>query len=487
MDRRYTQSRNQKPVLPPMPPSVDQEIFPPGFSISDSTLPEYRDQLRRYLPRLMKNPNDEEAREELNKLHDLLIRVRITDPYGQQRAVPTPLVELMVGSIPPERIVGKRQYQYHPQNKLMSLWRFAHGDHDYEDDHGARPIHYAALSGNIEVMKHCLHHGSVVLDRSTILREPVLAFAAHSGKVEAFDFVYTMAGWRAKGQIKARQTYGYSLLHAATMSGNCDMVKRVLDKGYVPLSVKSNSWNTPAHSAAESGLPSSVRCLNELGADFTAKNIYGETPLHRAVFSARLNTAEVIASECKVDVGETDGPGWRPTLLHAAAASSSLDCVNWVMRKYSQIPSTSSSASRIPELCFRDADRAPMPGLAAYEDFTQTVLHTAARDSRGDESIRLFDRFSESYLRWNSASIKGAVNSSMDTIFGPSTVTVPRESNPQYIPRLSQVVKQAIVDFALRPMSANATSASADPNKVIVERLQADLPKFELPDIKTVV
>ena len=106
-------------------------------------------------------------------------------------------------------------------------------------------------------------------------------------------------------------------LHEAAKAGDLDSVNHFLDLDAhaVAVDAKDGVGETPLHKAATGGRLSVVARLIAAGANVTVKSLYGDAPLHWAVYGGVAIVATLIAEGADVDV--RDGNGWTP--LHHAA------------------------------------------------------------------------------------------------------------------------------------------------------------------------
>ena len=122
-------------------------------------------------------------------------------------------------------------------------------------------------------------------------------------------------------------------LRSASMSGDVDLVRRLLDDGVEP-SCSDNKHRTALHFAACCGNVQIARLLLERGADPNLQDVVGNTPLH---LSACTNNTEMVTLLLKygTDVTVLDKSGRTP--LHLAEAKLK------ILQNPRDIPSTSTS------------------------------------------------------------------------------------------------------------------------------------------------
>lgn len=108
-------------------------------------------------------------------------------------------------------------------------------------------------------------------------------------------------------------------LHAATSSGNTDIVRRrLLTLPGADKNAKNSSGETFLHHAAQQGHEDVVRLLvTEFGADKNVQNSSGETPLHYAVMGNKESIVRLLVAGLGAEVAAKNNHGCTP--LHVAA------------------------------------------------------------------------------------------------------------------------------------------------------------------------
>jgi FOG: Ankyrin repeat len=90
----------------------------------------------------------------------------------------------------------------------------------------------------------------------------------------------------------ARGNFGMTPLHLAVNMGNREAVEILLNSGADP-NVKDLAGGTPLHWAVASGFPDLIELLLERGADPNARDNAGNTPLHIAAMGSISEVAEI--------------------------------------------------------------------------------------------------------------------------------------------------------------------------------------------------
>ena len=103
----------------------------------------------------------------------------------------------------------------------------------------------------------------------------------------------TVAGCGRQGNSDAEHMPPRVSLHAATLQGNLDAVRRHIDAGS-DLNAKDAYGSTPLVVAATFGKTDAARALIDAGADMTITNNEGSTPLHIAAFLCRTEIVQAL-------------------------------------------------------------------------------------------------------------------------------------------------------------------------------------------------
>jgi ankyrin repeat protein len=191
-------------------------------------------------------------------------------------------------------------------------------------DYG-KPIHAAAEFGNVEVAGYLIEHGASVnavclwpTGGLSLVQATPLWVAAWSGNLKAVDFFV-----KNGGDVKYKSSEGGSLLHAAAMNGNGDVIRYLVGRG---LSVEERSkfpnafpmvrgWAdiTPLGVAADYGQLPAVQALVKAGADVNASFEDTWNALAVAIVSRRKNVVLYLL-EKGANLGKNSGvKNWNTT------------------------------------------------------------------------------------------------------------------------------------------------------------------------------
>jgi ankyrin repeat protein len=199
---------------------------------------------------------------------------------------------------------------------------------------GYRPLHKAAESGSVEVVKLLVDNGADIEARSNGLATP-LWVAANRNRRSAVRFLLDQ-----KAQIEAADKFNNTPLHGAVNAGHCQLVRELLADG-AKYDTQNNAGKTPLYSAAQSGREDVLRCLLEQGADPTIVTVEGWTALHTAAYQGHTRVAEILIQDRRIGLDDgTYAYGYTP--LHKAVESDSVQMVRLILNGGANINSLTS-------------------------------------------------------------------------------------------------------------------------------------------------
>jgi ankyrin repeat protein len=142
-------------------------------------------------------------------------------------------------NIDQELIVAARDSNLPEVSRLLNVG----ADVNAKDNYGITPLHWASLTGHVQVFNELLEH---------------------------------------EADIEAKDTDGETPLHNACCNGHVAVVNELLSRG-ANTEVKDNGGYTPLHDASWTNHLSVVKALLGGGANILAVNNHGELPVHVAV------------------------------------------------------------------------------------------------------------------------------------------------------------------------------------------------------------
>ncbi|MCL2260361.1 MAG: ankyrin repeat domain-containing protein [Fibromonadales bacterium] len=203
-------------------------------------------------------------------------------------------------------------------------------------------IFEAAQKGTVEDVRYFIEQQGVKVDIKNDDGQTPLCLAMfnenneNSLKIAAFLI-------KAGADVDARGINGYSILHAAAMSGYAEFIKFLISKG-ADVKAENVGGETSLHCADS---VEAAKYLIDAGADFNAKDKYGQTPLHTMINGlGRRNGAKVFKYlyEAGADVDAKDNNGH--TLLHVTAEwSGNIEIAEYLISKNAKIDAKDNNDS----------------------------------------------------------------------------------------------------------------------------------------------
>jgi len=132
-----------------------------------------------------------------------------------------------------------------------------------------------------------------------------------------------------RANVNARDAFGDTPLHDASVVGILDIVKFLVEKG-ANINAKNDEGETPLLNASIRGYFNIVQFLVEKGADVNAKNDEGKTPLLNASFYGYFNIVQFLV-EKGADVNAKDN--YNETAFLNACAGGSFEIVKFLVEK----------------------------------------------------------------------------------------------------------------------------------------------------------
>ncbi|XP_076285725.1 uncharacterized protein LOC143211701 isoform X2 [Lasioglossum baleicum] len=252
---------------------------------------------------------------------------------------------------------------------------------DANNNKGQTPLHYAAKSDKLEVVKYLIEEKGANVNVKDNDGQTPLHSAANSDKLEVVKYLIEEKG----ANVNVKDNDGQTPLHSAAKSDKLEVVKYLVDKG-ANVNVKDNDGQTPLHSAAKSDKLEVVKYLiEEKGANVNVKDNDGQTPLHSAADHGKLEVVRYLIEQKGANVNVKDNDGQTP--LHSAAKSDKLEVVKYlieekganvnVMDNYGQTPLHSAADHGKLEVV-RYLIEEKNANIDVKDNYEQTPLHFAA-------------------------------------------------------------------------------------------------------------
>uniref|UniRef100_A0A8C1XBF0 Espin like b n=1 Tax=Cyprinus carpio TaxID=7962 RepID=A0A8C1XBF0_CYPCA len=200
---------------------------------------------------------------------------------------------------------------------------FEGGSTEAETDCGARPVHYAAASGDLTSLKLLMSCSPGCVDCQTGTGATPLYLACQEGHLHVVEYLVKDCG--ANVHVQAKD--GMSVLHAAAHMGHYALVVWlvILLNKYLDLSCQDKDGATALHFAASEGHHRIVNRLLLMGAK-VLKDLWGGTPLHDAAENGELECCRVLLNN-HISPLERDSDGFTAVDL---AEYNEIVCLNLI-------------------------------------------------------------------------------------------------------------------------------------------------------------
>uniref|UniRef100_A0A6Q2XQ92 Ankyrin repeat domain 52 n=1 Tax=Esox lucius TaxID=8010 RepID=A0A6Q2XQ92_ESOLU len=269
------------------------------------------------------------------------------------------------------------------------------------DKRGYTPLHAAAASGQIDVVKYLLRLGSEVnpssakalcIDEPNAFGNTALHMACYTGQEAVANELVNrganvnqpnhrgctplhLAAVSTNGalclellvnngaDVNMQSKEGKSPLHMAAIHGRFTRSQILIQNGG-EIDCVDKYGNTPLHVAAKHGHELLISTLMTNGADTARQGIHGMFPLHLAVLYGFSDCCRKLLSSAGFDINTPDSLG--RTCLHAAASGGNIECLNLLL-------SSGADLSKKDKL-----GRAPLHYAAANGSYQCTVALVSA-------------------------------------------------------------------------------------------------------------
>ena len=174
------------------------------------------------------------------------------------------------------------------RNSRVSMVQFLleNGAEQRLDIHGNYPLHYAAISGNMEIVEMLLRSNKVDIETQNFEGERPVHLAAGCGNMEVVELLLRRGARPSSGGHR-----GNTILHSAAEKCRFEVIQKLLRLGY-GVNAENDHGETPLHLAATNteGMKC-VKLLLKSGARVSAVTNDGRGPAH---FAAESGSVEVM-------------------------------------------------------------------------------------------------------------------------------------------------------------------------------------------------
>jgi ankyrin repeat protein/L-ascorbate metabolism protein UlaG (beta-lactamase superfamily) len=158
------------------------------------------------------------------------------------------------------------------------------------------PLYFAAYRGHLDVVKLLLKKGAKLIGEETKTKDSPLKYAVHGNHLDVAKFLLSQGA-----EIPKNPEDGYTLLHHSAWSGSKELISFLIDNG-IPANSTSKNGRTPLQNAARNNTGEVVSLLLNRGANVNAKNENKKTALYfAAVIGNKENVAILLKAGATVD------------------------------------------------------------------------------------------------------------------------------------------------------------------------------------------
>jgi ankyrin repeat protein len=181
------------------------------------------------------------------------------------------------------------------------------------DSDGSTPLHYAAQRCNVDAIKCLVKNGADIHARTKGGHTPLLSFVAKvcrrgpQGSKSAPTF---RALFECGAQIEAKDDHGETALHlAARLVWHPEMAELLVVEFGADVSARNSGGWTPLHRASAAQVYVLIPLLLRHGADIHARTNKGETALHTSILSYTQPMTIQLLVDNGADIHAQDGNG----------------------------------------------------------------------------------------------------------------------------------------------------------------------------------
>lgn len=185
-------------------------------------------------------------------------------------------------------------------------------------------IHEASAKGDLERVKNMLRINPALLNMVDKTKNTPLHYAASSGKLEVVKFLI-----KKGADLQAKNTYGWTALHSSSYNGYTSISELLITNGINIEDTDIFGW-PPLFRAIQGGHKSMIEFLVERGANINATDRDGQTPLYLSVVKGE---KEIVEYLLKKDAKRALNKGDNETLLHLAASIGIVEIVDLLLKK----------------------------------------------------------------------------------------------------------------------------------------------------------
>jgi len=289
--------------------------------------------------------------------------------------------------IPSAHAIASTIFEAINDNNLEKVQKIIQENHEVlneRDESYCDPLTFAAIAGNLEIMKYLLSQGA---DINTIDRENsnLMHNAAANGHLEVVKYLIDQSF-----DVNAADDNGNTALLFASDRNNIELVRYLLDQG-ADVHAESSNGTTVILNAAFSGNNEMIQLFQDKGLSINHANQWGVTPLMYASLVGNMDIVEYLLEQ-GADVHAISAQG--ETALVWATIRMHFDIAELLMEKGLSY----NDRSETGETMFFSAGKSPMEAVTymvehgadpfAEDTSGTTPLHIAAQ--RGNTEIAAY-------------------------------------------------------------------------------------------------
>ncbi|KAL0215324.1 hypothetical protein P9112_007508 [Eukaryota sp. TZLM1-RC] len=266
------------------------------------------------------------------------------------------------------------------------------GDLTSPDKTGKTPLHYACLSGNLDLVEYLLTLGVPVDIRDSEHSQVPLHFAAKMGHVDCTSLLLQVGV-----DAELADKLGWTAVHHAVAETHINVVKVLIANG-ASLCIQSESGLTPLHLATTRGSLDMVKLvLENCKALVSIEDNQGQTALHYACKFGFEDIGELLLAS-GVDTTVVDDKGW--SALHLAA-NGGFARITYLLLQSGAIPNKLTKQGSAPvHLCLENYLKVKKDGDEAmidrYKETLINLIDNGGRISLTDvNGVSVYDRLTE--------------------------------------------------------------------------------------------
>lgn len=256
------------------------------------------------------------------------------------------------------------------------------GGINIKDASGKTPLHCAAQTGHLEMVRFLTEQGANI-DSRNYNGHTALHLAAWEGHLNVVECLVEI-----DADINIRDNDGRTALHFAVLRNKLETVKFLAQHG-ADGNINDKDGRTALHVAALNGQLDIVELVVKRNVDVNINDKYGRKALHVAALNGQLDTVKFLA-RLYTDINVRDNDG--STALHLAVSRDQLDTVKYLV-KIGALISLINNEGNAPLHLAASNDNVDVVKFLVESDvdcvcvrskYGRTALHLAALNGRED-------------------------------------------------------------------------------------------------------